>query len=175
MLKSGEIYREEIPSTLFSIVIWLFMLIAVGFLALLVVQVYKGPIGGYPLPNIFYLLLTMLFLFLAGLLDNFRYLIVSVTPYGITAGYGRFKFTAYWDNIDSYSIDNTSGFFGGWAARARLTPEGWAMTYTVARNARLVLKLKSGRFQRLVLSTRSPDELLSVIERQFKDKPHGLI
>jgi len=176
VLKGDDIYREEIPSRFITVGIWGNILLAGVFLALMMIQIYQSPLGADPVPDIIYLLLVILFLFLAGLFDNVRLLVVSVTPFGISAGYGHFKFTAFWDNIESYLLDEGKlKTTGESEARVRTDWPGSAVSFTAPGRARLVLRLRTGRFKNFVFSTRSPDELLRVISQQLKDRPYGLI
>ncbi|RZN40355.1 MAG: hypothetical protein EFT35_02970 [Methanophagales archaeon ANME-1-THS] len=131
------------------------------FLFLIVYQVLVGPLGEDPAPNWFFLFMSLLFLFMA---INFRALSIKMTARSVIVGYGIFKRTIFWDNIERCYVDEVSSIrYGGWGIRIGRVKGKWRLVYNVIGGPRVVLSLKRGRFGEFVFSTRNPDEVMRVV------------
>jgi hypothetical protein len=100
------------------------------------------------------------------LISNFRVLTISITEDSITVSYGRICYRVALDNIETAFIDTNPGIvYGGWGIRMARIKGQSALIYNVISKPRVVLKLRSGRFNQFAFSTRRPDEIINLVKR----------
>lgn len=161
-MQSDNIYEEKIFSKWTTGIVGFF---TVGFLFVLIYQIFVGPIGANPAPNWFFLLMLLLFL---GVTINFSRLIIRMTPQSIAVSYGIFKHTIIWGNIEDCYLDGASAIrYGGWGIRIGKVEGKWRFVYNVMGGPRVVLSFKKGRFSEFVFSTKSPDEVMKKIKERI--------
>ncbi len=161
-MQADNIYEEKIFSKWITIILAAF---TVGFLFVLVYQILVEPIGTRPAPNWFNLLMSLLFL---GLTINFSRLSIKMTPQSIVVGYGIFKHTIPWKDVEDSYLDEASTIrYGGWGIRIGRFKGKWRLVYNVIGGPRVVLLLKKGRFRELVFSTKKPEEVIKVGRQQI--------
>jgi hypothetical protein len=165
-MKNDEIYNEVIPFLAGKIVIVLMVVISITFLALFLIQFSGTPVGSNPAPNWLYLVMGLGFVGVAVFVSNFRALTINITEDSITVFYGRICYRVALDNIESAFIDTNLGIvYGGWGIRMARIKGQSALIYNVISKPRVVLKLRSGRFNQFAFSTRRPDEIINLVKR----------
>jgi len=155
------IYRERV------VVWWLSAImgsIAAIMLAILVYQETVGPLGDNPGPSLFYLIMFLVFLFFTL---NFSVLSISVGENEILVGYGISRRKYPFSGINGVRRDTASAIsYGGWGIRITSIEGRSRLAYTVPRLPRIVISLDGFRFDEFVLSTRNPEDLITIIETQ---------
>jgi len=154
-MQADNIYEEKIFLKGTTGVLAVF---TAGFLFALVYQIF-------PALNWFFLLMFLLFL---GVTINFNRLVIRMTPRSIAVGYGIFKHTIIWENIEGCYLDEASTIrYGGWGIRIGRVKGKWILVYNVIRCPRVVLSLRGGRFREFVFSTKSPEQVIKVVKQQI--------
>jgi len=164
-METNNIYEEKIFSKWTTGIVGLF---TIGFLFVLIYQIFVGPIGANPAPNWFFLLMFLLFL---GVMINFNMLNIKMTPQFIIVGYGIFKDKIFWENIEDCYLDKTSAIrYGGWGIRIGRVNKKWRQVYNTPGEPRIVLSLKKGEFfKEFVFSTKNPEEVMKIIKERIKN------
>ena len=137
------------------------MFIALGLIAgwLAVLVVWDGGAIFPPTPVFVFLILLLVLV-----LVNFSRLTIRMSPENITVGYGRVIQQIPWKNIESCYLDETSTiFYGGFGIRFARIRGRWRLVYNIMSTPRVVLSLKTGKFQEFVFSTKNPDEVMNLI------------
>jgi hypothetical protein len=159
-----EIYHEEIGvfwGRLAAAIMWL---TCVTLFILLGVQRSYGPLGDNPAPDLVLVLMGVYFAAMGWVLLNFSTFTVGVTPGGLTAGYGRFRYYVAWENVAGYAVAPRSlTAYPGYGIHITRYMGKSALLYRVMGAPTLVLGLKKGRFGYLAFSTKRTDELMSLI------------
>lgn len=154
-MQADNIYEEKIFLKGTTGVLAIF---TAGSLFALVYQIF-------PAPNWFFLLMFLLFL---GVMINFSRLVIRMTPRSIAVGYGIFKRTIIWENIEGCYLDEASTIrYGGWGIRIGRVKGKWRWVYNVIGGPRVVLSLREGRFREFVFSTKSPEQVIKVVKQQI--------
>ncbi len=154
-MQADNIYEEKIFLKGTTGVLAIF---TAGSLFALVYQIF-------PALNWFFLLMFLLFL---GVTINFNRLVIRMTPRSIAVGYGIFKHTIIWENIEGCYLDEASTIkYGGWGIRIGRVKGKWILVYNVIRCPRVVLSLREGRFREFVFSTKSPEQVIKVVKQQI--------
>lgn len=139
--------------------------ITLGLLLAVVYQILVGPLGEHPAPNWFLLYLFLLFL---AVTITFSRLSIIITSRAVTVGYGIFRRTISWDNIERCSVDEASTIrYGGWGIRIGHVQGKWRLVYNVIGGPRVVLTLKRGMFREFVFSTSNPEAVMAVIRQRI--------
>ncbi len=139
--------------------------VTLALLSLWVYQVAVAPIGTDPAPNTFYLLLAVFF---AAMTFNFRKLVIKISGEGIKVGFGVFKKSVPWKNIEDCYIDETSAIrYGGWGVRFSRVKGNWRRVYNVFGGPRVVIRLKTGFFRELAFSTRNPEKVVEKVKERI--------
>ena len=158
-MQPGALYEEKITSkwmTAILIPVTGIMLFLLGY------QVLIGPLGTPPAPTWFYLIMALLFL---GVTLNFSKVIIRMTPSSIAVGYGIFKHTILWENIEGCFLDETSAVkYGGSGIRVTKVGGKSRIVYSVVGGPRVVLSLKEGRYKELAFSTNHPQEVMKLVK-----------
>ncbi len=162
-MKTDNIYEEKIFSKWITVIL---AVAAVGLLFSLIYQILVGPIGGRSAPNWDYL---VGFLLLLGIAINFSTLSIKMTSQVITVGYGIFKNTILWEDIDDCYLDEASAIrYGGWGIRMGMVGGKWRSVYNIIGEPRIVLSLKKGRFfKEFVFSTKNLDKAMEIIKQKI--------
>ena len=164
---AGELYEENLPFPLITVVTAVILLIALLMLALFVVQLVSGPIGNTPAPDWFYL---VMFIFMAAttfLIANFRVLAIRITDQSVTVAYGLIKRTISWGDIEEGFLDSSSPLgYGGWGVRIARVEGRWRLAFNVIGASGVVLRLRKGRVREFMFSTKNPEKVLGIITRQ---------
>lgn len=91
-----------------------------------------------------------------------------MTSRSIVVGYGMFKRTIFWENIERCYIDEVSSIrYGGWGIRIGRVKGRWRLVYNVISGPRVVLGLKRGVFREFVFSTKNPDDVMRVVRHMI--------
>jgi hypothetical protein len=121
-----------------------------------------------PLPVWFWPLMAVI-LFVITI--NFLRLTIKIDSEGLTVGYGLYKSNISWDEIDDCYLDETSSFwYGGWGLRIARIGGKWRTVYNSVGGPRVVISLKDGWIEEVVISTRNPDEVMEKIEHYSSEK-----
>jgi hypothetical protein len=86
----------------------------------------------------------------------------------VVVGYGIFKRTTFWENIERCYLDEVSSIrYGGWGIRIGRVKGRWRLVYNVIRGPRVVLSLKKGWFREFVFSTKNPEEVMKIVGQRI--------
>jgi len=161
-MQTENIYEEKIFSKWITVIL---VSVTVGLLFVLVYQILLEPIGTRPAPSWFFLIMFLLFL---GVTINFSRLIIRMTHRSLSVGYGIFKRTILWENVENCYLDDASTIrYGGWGIRIGRVKGKWRLVYNVIGGHRVVLSLKKGRFKEFVFSTKNPEEVMNVVKQRI--------
>ena len=161
-MQADNIYEEKIFS---KGITGILSAVTASFLFVLVYQILVEPIGGRPASNWFFLLMFILFL---GVTINFSRLVIRMTPRSIAVGYGIFKHTIIWENIEGcYSDEASTSRYEGWGIRLGRVKGKWRLVYNIVRSPRVVLSLREGRFREFVFSTKNPEQVVKVVKQHI--------
>ncbi len=159
----GNIYEETIFAKWMTVI---FTVITIIPFSVFAYQLLTGPIGADPAPDILLLGLSLLFF---GLTLNFRKLKINISSEGISTGYGIFKSTISWDEVEEVNLDKTStARYGGWGIRISRVEGNWRLVYNVIGGPRVVVSSKNGFFKDLAFSTKNPEEVMEIIKDNRK-------
>ena len=166
-MSADELYEEDLPFPLITVVTAVILLIAMLMLVLFVIQLVAGPIGDPPAPDWFYLVMFIFMSAITFLVANFRVLAIRITGQSVTVAYGLIKRTIPWGDIESGFPDNSSPLgYGGWGARIARIEGRWRLAFNVAGAPGVVLRLRKGRVREFMFSTKNPEQVLSIIARE---------
>ena len=166
-MQVDEVYREKIPFLVGKLVVLLMIGLTGLFLGLFVYQLIVQPVGEDPAPNWYYLVMFLVFLVISVLMVNFRELTVIATSQGITIAYGRIKYTIAWNNVKGYYLDTNTGLsYGGWGIRVGFARGKSVLVYNVIGYSRVVLELSEGKFAQFAFSTRQPEAVIDMVQKQ---------
>jgi len=157
------IYEEKIFSKEMMAIA---LLITAIFLVLLIYQIVKAPIGNRPAPNWLYLSLFLLFL---GITFIFNTLSIKITSKSINVSFGILRYSTTWENVENCFLDKTSAiWYGGWGIRLAKAENKWRLIYNVIGVPRVVISLRKGGCREFAFSTKNPEEVIKIIERQIR-------
>lgn len=157
-----QIYQERIFSRLNAAI---FAVVVGGLVFSLIYQLLVGPLGSRPASNQF---LVQLILFFLAVGINFSTLSIRINSQGVLVGYGLFKRTVQWADIEKcYQDDVSAANYGGWGIRMGRVRGKWRLVYNVVGSPRVVLALKKGRFREFVFSTQRPREVIKIINQRL--------
>jgi hypothetical protein len=161
----GVIYQEKIPSRL---IIWLaaFLgLISLTMLGLVIYSLTVAPIDNDP-DAILGFLIEFVAMGAAGVLVFYmRSLNITLTYDNLIVGFGPFRKTVPWSNIESYYAVTGSNYTSG-GLHFGPARGGWGAAYTVMGKQRISLRLQGGTIKELVFSVNNPGEVLKIIKQQ---------
>lgn len=161
-----EIYREVVVFTMGRVVIVLFMVLTVFFLAMFISGLVSGSTGDEEVSEWFYLAMCLFFVFMMFIIVNFGKLVIKATSKSLTVAYGLFKHVIPWENVADCYPDAVSalGNYGGYGIRIGRVNGRTRLVYNVLGGERVALVLKRGKFGEFVFSTNNPDEVMAVIK-----------
>ena len=166
-MSADELYEEKLLFPLITVVVAILFLISLLMLILFVLQLLTGPIGNTPAPNWYYLGMFVLMLAVTFLVTNFRVLSIRITEQSVTVAYGLIKRTIPWGDIESGFRDESPVFgYGGWGARIARVEGRWRLAFNVIGASGVVLRLRKGRIREFMFSTKNPEQVLDIINRQ---------
>lgn len=170
-MRGDLIYEERIPFPLVKLVLGLFVVLAILFLAMLLYQVLVSPLGPRPAPDWFWLLMFLWFSGITVFVVNFRKLTITITSQSVVVSFGRLKRVIPWDNVSGCYIDKAPALsYGGWGIRMGRVRGKWRYVYNIIGCSGIVLELNRGRFREFVFSTRHPAEILKLAEQRIQTK-----
>lgn len=168
-MPADELYEENLPFPLITVVMVIILLIALLMLVLFAIQLISGPIGNTPAPSWFYLVMFIFMSAIAFLIANFRVLVVRITSQSVTVAYGLIKRTIPWCDIEESFLDSSSPLgYGGWGARIARVEGRWRLAFNVIGASGVVLRLRKGRAREFMFSTKNPQQVLDIINRQIE-------
>jgi hypothetical protein len=161
MKEGNENYREDI---LFPI---LFVpLTIIGFLSGMFF--YKWVRTGKWVINTDYFLFKLFFVLFLVLL-NFVRMTIKISGMAVRVTFGLFGRTIPVENIEKVYPDEASALnYGGWGIRLGWFKGRIREAWTVIGAPRLVLKLKKAKIPEFVFSTKKPEEVEKIIEKNVK-------
>lgn len=161
------IYRERVPFRFMSIVAVFLGVLALGSLGLFVLQYTRQMIDSEPAVAWVFLGDAVLMGAGAILVRSLRNLDVIVTYDGLIVGFGRFRRSIPWADIESYRVVTERSLLdrGGW--RMGLGRSGWYSAYTVIGKPRIVLTLRAGKIREVVFSTTDPEALAKAMDSRL--------
>lgn len=167
-MEAEKIYEEKIFSKGITIIL---AFITFVFLFLLYYQIFVKPIGNKPAPDLFYLIMFLIFL---GIALNFSKLTITITQNFILVRYGILKKKIPFEDVENCNLDERSNIrYGGFGIRIARVRGKWVLVYNLLKCSRVVLKLRKGRFGEFVFSTKNADEVMMIIRQQIDNiKPH---
>ena len=161
-MQPGIIYEEKIFSK------WMIAImapIAALMIFLFFYFVMASPISTDPELTWLKWYFLILSLFFLGVTINFIWLVIRIRPYSISVGYGIVKYTIPWENIEGCSLDESSALkYGGAGIRITREEGKWWLVFSVIGGPRMVVSLRKGRFNKVVFSTRHPQEVMKIIK-----------
>lgn len=159
-MQKGKIYEERILLKWTTSMLAIFTII---FLFLMLYQIVMEPVVTHPALHWFFLLMILLFLVVT---INFNRLIIRISSQFISVGYGLIKYTIPWENVNKCYLDESSTItYGGWGIRLAKVKGKRRLAYIVLGESRIVLSLKRGRFNEFVFSTKSPEEVIKIVNK----------
>lgn len=160
-----EIYREKVGFFWGWLGVGFSFIIAATMTIFFVTQRTSGPIGNSPAPDWVYAAMAAFSITIGVLMFNFSHLTVSLSPQGVTAGYGPFRHFEPWGNIADAKRDESFALrsYGGWGIRFVYKNGGWTQVYNVIGTPAIILKLKDGKRKYFGFSTKRPDEVVALI------------
>ncbi len=165
-MSADELYEEKLPFPLITIVTAVIFFITVLMLVLFVIQLVAGPIGNNPAPDWFYLAMFVLMAATTFLIANFRVLVIRIDSQAVTVAYGLIKRTIPWGDIESGFRDESPAFgYGGWGARITRIEGRWRLVFNVIGAPGVVLCMRKGRVREFMFSTKSPEQVLDIVDR----------
>jgi hypothetical protein len=166
-MAAEELYKENLPFPLITVVTAVLFLIALLMLVLYVLQLVVGPIGNTPAPDWFYLVMFIFMAAIAFLVANFRVLVITIGSQSVTVSYGLIKRTIPWGDIEAGFHDKSPVLrYGGWGARIARVEGRWRLAFNVIGAPGVVLRLRKGRVCEFMFSTENPEQVLDIIKRQ---------
>lgn len=83
---------------------------------------------------------------------------------GLYARLGIFKTEARWDQVSGCEIDKLRGSaYGGWGVKGGHIGGEYVQVYSTVTAKRVVVKLTGHRFDKLIFSTRNPEEVRRIV------------
>ncbi len=167
ILYRDSIYEERLPLPGFKLLVFLMAGLAVLFFGFMVYSLLHpgNTIDGSP--GWFWFIMFSLFAFITWLVLNFRELVITMTGAGVEARYGRFKQFQAWNNIAGLKIIQRPGLrYGGWGLRWGWSGGRQYIVYNIWGAPVVELKLKEGKYGKLCFSSRNPQEVASIIQKQ---------
>jgi len=165
---ADELYEENLPFPLITVVMVIILLIALLMFVLFLVQLIAGPIGNTPAPDWFYLVMFIIMSATTFLIANFRVLVIRITGQLVTVAYGLMKRTIPWGDIEEGFPDSSSPLgYGGWGDRIARIEGRWRLAFNVIGASGVVLRLRKGRVREFMFSTKNPQQVLDIITRQI--------
>jgi hypothetical protein len=159
------IYEEDVFS---RDIVFISVIFTVIFSAAFIYQTFIGPLGSDPAPNMFYLIMVLIF---GVLLVNFHHIQIKITTDYIFAKYGFFKYQISFDEVTNYHLDKSSSFFyGGYGIRVRRKDGKWRVVFTTIGRERIVLDAKGHLFGSFGFSTTNPEEVIKIIKKRVENK-----
>jgi hypothetical protein len=167
MQQPDNIYLEKISSFWGKVASILFWGIGLLFAVLFFYQLNYGPVGDRPAPDWFYAMMFFIFLVIGLLVTNFNVLTIKATDFGITAGYGRFRYYIPWDNIMGSELDKGSQIrqYGGYGIRFGRRNGKSVLVYNTMSNPLVIIEVKKGKYRYFGFSTKHPDMVIDLIDR----------
>lgn len=163
------IYEEKVP---FAWFIWLALLmfsVTALFLGFLIYSLQNPQNLVDEAPAWFWLIMTVIFAFVSWLILNFKALVIIITDEGVTTRYGVFKQFQPWANIAGSEIDRHAGLkYGGWGIRLGWSGGKKQIVYNTYGVPVVELRMKEGRYGKLVFSTHNPEEVAGIIGRYIQ-------
>lgn len=164
---ADELYEENLPFPLITVVMVVILLIALLMLVLFLVQLISGPIGNTPAPDWFYLVMFIFMSAIAFLVANFRTLAIKITGQSIMVNFGLIRRTIFWGDIEDAFLDSSSPLgYGGWGARIARVEGRWRLAFNVVGAPGVVLRLRKGRAREFMFSTKNPEQVLAIVARE---------
>lgn len=140
---------------------YVFGAIVLAMLLAATYQFFGGSVGSDPASNTFLLVMAGI---MAAIGINFSTLQVAADDDGIEFGYGFIRQRVSWDRVEDASEDSTSALmYGGWGIRLGRVGGRWRVVYNIPGYPRVVLRLGSGWYREVAISTSDPHRLLRVI------------
>ena len=94
-------------------------------------------------------------------------LAIRITGQSVTVSFGLIKRTISWGDIEESFLDNSSPLgYGGWGARIARIEGRWRLAFNVIGASGVVLRLRKGRVREFMFSTKNPEQVLDIINRQ---------
>ncbi|MFP4170195.1 MAG: hypothetical protein ACLFUV_04135 [Methanomassiliicoccales archaeon] len=156
------IYRERIFAR------WLGALtggLSLLFLSLFAYQALIGPLGEPAPPNLIFLGMFLIFLFLTL---NFSALVVSMTTDFLRVRFGLVRRKYRWAEIEgAYKEGATAVVYGGYGIRFGWTKGRSRVAYILSLVPRVFVPIRDGRFDELVFSTRDPGRVIELVHHQI--------
>jgi len=116
-----------------------------------------------------YLVIGIVMLFIT---INFSILAIRITTVDLTVSYGVFSYRIPLTKIINCYRDESSVLgYGGFGIRIGSAGGNTRLVYNTPGDPRVVVKLREGRFQEYVFSTRNPDLVIELIRESTGMKP----
>ena len=154
------IYEEKLFSKWITLILGSVTVIMFFFL---VYQLIKGPLGTNPAPNLFFVIIGLVFLVLTIM---FSRVTIQMTPERISIGYGLIKQKIPWGIIEDCHLDETPAIrYGGSGIRVTKIGEKWRIVFSIVGGPRVVLSVTEGKYKEVAFSTKNPDQVMSLIKQ----------
>jgi len=163
------IYEEKVPFTWFAWLALLMFSVTALFLGFLIYSLQHPQNLVDQTPAWFWLIMAVVFAFVSWLILNFKELVITITDEGVTARYGKFKQFQPWSNVAGSEVDRHPGLrYGGFGIRLGWSGGRQHIVYNTYGVPVVELRLKEGKYSRLVFSTRNPEEIAGIVGRYIR-------
>ena len=158
----NDSYEEILFSKISTIIL---SVVTLAFFLIYIYQITVEPTWAEPLPNWFWLLMTVILL---AITINFSRMKIKIDNEGIFIIYGIMKKKISWKNVKDCSVDEGSPVkYGGWGQRFWRVKGNFRIIYNIAAGDRIVISLNSGFVREIVFSTRNPKEVMKIIKNNI--------
>ncbi|OGD78599.1 MAG: hypothetical protein A2Y64_06570 [Candidatus Coatesbacteria bacterium RBG_13_66_14] len=153
------LYRERLTDWISQIIFWIVLALCV-FLGLFPKLLGLGAEIERIFPWVFLPAAGLVFL----LILNFLCISIRLDDEGLSARLGVFRTRARWDQVSGAEPDTLPGSaYGGWGVKGGHIGAEYVQVYSTVAHRRVAVKLSGHKLDKLIFSTKSPEEVIRVI------------
>lgn len=157
-----DLYRERLTDWISQIIFWIVLALC-AFLGLFPKLLGLGAVVERVFPWVFLPVTGLVFL----LVLNFLLISIRLDEEGVSARLGVFKTRARWDQVTGAEIDTLPGSaYGGWGVKGGRIGADYVQVYSTVAHRRVVIKLTGHKFDKLIFSTRNPEEVMRLVNER---------
>jgi hypothetical protein len=156
------LYRERLTDWVSQVTFWIVLALCV-LLGLFPELFVLGAEVERVFPWVFLPIAGLVFL----LILNFLFISIRLDEEGVVARLGVFKTAARWDQVTGAEPDTLPGSaYGGWGVKGGHIGGEYVQVYSTVAHRRVVVKLTGHRFDKLIFSTKNPEEVLRLVNER---------
>jgi len=153
------LYRERLTDWISQIIFWIVLALCV-LLGVFPKLLSLGAEVERLFPWVFLPLAGLVFL----LVLNFLFISIRLDEEGLSARLGVFRTRARWDQVTGAETDTLPGSaYGGWGVKGGRVGAEYVQVYSTVAHRRVAVKFSGHRFDKLIFSTRNPEEVLRLV------------